>query len=122
MGRFRFPISVPYIALVELLPFTSYYRFSAKQNQTGSENQPYVTPPTKINITERSVAVGFLLVLYTLRSSNSHRSRVIIDFQLSTTKTGSGNGSHLAPPTGKDMSESIGCCAFSISVLYIALV
>jgi hypothetical protein len=47
MGRFRFAISVPYIALVELLPFTGNNRFSAYQNQTGSGNQPYVTPPTK---------------------------------------------------------------------------
>jgi hypothetical protein len=45
-----------------------------------------VTQPTEINISERKVAVGFLLVFYTLRSSDPNRSPVIIDFQLGITR------------------------------------
>jgi hypothetical protein len=55
-------------------------------SKTGRVNHRYVAPPTGINMTNRRVAVGFLLVFHIHRSSNSCRSQVIIDFQPSNIK------------------------------------
>jgi hypothetical protein len=46
----------------------------------------YVAPPTGINMTNRRVAVGFLLVFHIHRSPNSWGSQIIINFQPSNIK------------------------------------
>ena len=80
-GHRRFPISVPYTPLVLLLPFASYYRFSAQYYQTGSGNGSYGAPHSGTITIDRWAAFGFLLVFHTLHSSNCSRLRVIIDFK-----------------------------------------
>jgi hypothetical protein len=62
---------------LRVIPIFSFLKSDRKRKW------PYVAPPSGIDMTNRQAAIGFLLLFYALRSSDSSHLRVIIDFYCS---------------------------------------